>query len=79
MYLRFLSALGLVVFVLLSSNSVYANTLKGYDFPNDIYGFHHVWNSRDAAGCPTGQGGTAVMPNHAATGEALCDREAQRL
>lgn len=77
MYLRFLSV-SILVFTSLFSSHAFA-ALKKYNFPNDIYGFHHVFNSRDAAGCPTGQGGTAVYPEHALTGEILCDQEAQRL
>lgn len=75
MSLRFFSVAILVCTSLFSSHTFAA--LKQYNFPNNS-AFSHVFNSRDAAGCPTGVGGTAVYPNHAATGERLCDQEALR-
>lgn len=80
MYSRFLSVFGLVVFVLFSSNTAYgqANSLKGYNIPNNSNVLFPTMSARASTGCPVGVGGTAVYPNHAFTGEKLCDAEATR-
>lgn len=84
MYLRFFSALSLVIFVMFSSNSVYgqANSLKGYNFPNNSPFINVSSTARSSAKCTVGVGGTAIYPGTDTiaklTGEALCDAEAKK-
>ena len=51
---------------------------KFYNFPNNSSFLTPDGASRAAAGCTTGVGGTAIYPEHAPTGKALCDAEAQK-